>query len=98
MVTVSGAVCVAMLYVCVLCVCLSDLWSGGFSSEEDEAAEEAGNQLDLLASLVAERGEGEGGGGGGGEGEEGEKESFQEALNKADDVVSMKGLTGNPAT
>ena len=68
------SVCCDVIRVCVLCVCLSDLWSGGFSSEEDEAAE-AGNQLDLLASLVAERGEREREGEGEGEGEKRERKS-----------------------
>ena len=73
-----------------MCVCVSDLWAGGFSSEEeDDNGEKKSNEdLDLLASLVEERGGGEGEGGR----ERGEsRETFEEALTKPDDVSLMKG-------
>ena len=49
----------------------TDLWAAGFSDEEDDQPGRDGNSdLDLLASLVEDRG---GGGGRGGEGGDGER-------------------------
>ena len=82
-----GCVPTALSRHCVS-VCVSDLWAGGFSSEEEDenGGKKSNEDLDLLASLVEEReGEGEGGRERGGEGE-----TFEEALTKPDDVSLMR--------
>lgn len=83
----------------------TDLWAAGFSDDDEDQQRRDGNSdLDLLASLVEDRGEGggrggEGGDGGrGGEGGEGGTATqqkvvttFEECLVKPDEVALMKG-------
>ena len=74
-----------------MCLCVLDLWAGGFSS--DEEGEQQSQELDLLASLVEKTGGGERSSVAEEKGEKSDekKETFEEALTKADDVSIMKG-------
>lgn len=83
----------------------SDLWAAGFSSNDDEEDEPSGrdgsiSDLDLLASMVEERGaeergRGREGGDGGRRGSMDPQEkvatTFEECLVKPDEVALMKG-------
>ena len=78
---------------------LSDLWAAGFSGDEEEEKESVTGggcrELDLLASMMEDRG-GEGGGQDGSSGAQehggsGEQSTFEKSLGAPDEMARMQG-------